>query len=70
MEGRSSAPCPPAWGTTVRIRMGDYLLASVIFGGVLFTIGQTVRFSFHPETAMLFSRKNGQLISLGTLQMG
>ncbi len=69
MEGEVFSAMPTGMETTVRIRMGDYLLTSVIFGGVLFTIGQTVRFSFHPETAMLFSRKNGQLISLGTLKM-
>ncbi len=67
MKGEVFSAMPTGMETTVRIRMGDYLLTSVIFGGVLFTLGQTVSFSFNPGTAMLFSKKNGQLITLGTL---
>ena len=37
---------PTGMETTVRIRIGDYLLTGVVFGGVLYRIGEKVRIDF------------------------
>lgn len=69
MEGEVFSAMPTGMETTVRIRMGEYLLTSVVFGGVLYKIGQKVRFSFAEDNMMLFSRKNGRLIARGSLKL-
>ena len=67
MEGEVFSAMPTGMETTVRIRIGDFLLTAVVFGGVLYKIGQKIRFDFAPDNMMLFSRRNGKLITRGTL---
>lgn len=69
LEGEVFSAMPTGMETTVRIRIGDFLLTAVVFGGVLYKIGQKVRFDFAPDNMMLFSRSNGRLITRGTLSM-
>ena len=60
---------PTGMETTVRIRVGNYLLTGVVFGGVLYKIGQKVRLAFAGDGTTLFSRVNGRLIACGTLKV-
>lgn len=69
MEGEVFSAMPTGMETTVRIKISDYLLTAVVFGGVLYKIGQKVRFDFAPDNMMLFSRRNGRLITWGTLRI-
>lgn len=69
LEGEVFSAMPTGMETTVRILMGEYLLTAVVFGGVLYKIGQKIRFSFADENVMLFSRKNGRLMSRGTVEL-
>lgn len=69
MEGEVFSAMPTGMETTVRIKISDYLLTAVVFGGVLYKIGQKVRFDFAPDNMMLFSRRNGRLITRGTLRI-
>lgn len=69
LEGEVFSAMPTGMETTVRIRLGRFLLTGVIFGGVLFTIGQKLRFRFQEGKVMLFGAKHGQQICLGTLKM-
>ena len=48
---------------------GDYLLTGVVFGGVLYRIGEKVRIDFDGSGVVLFSRRNGRLISLGSVEL-
>ena len=57
---------PTGMETTVRVRVGAYLLTAVVFGSELYTIGQTVWISFKVNSALLF--KSGALTGLGCLQ--
>ncbi|MBQ9252966.1 MAG: ABC transporter ATP-binding protein [Clostridia bacterium] len=67
IEGEIFSAMPTGMETTVRIRVGNYLLTGVVFGGVIYKIGQKVHLSFDGDGATLFSRENGRLIACGQL---
>ena len=60
---------PTGMETTLKIRVGNYLLTAVVFGGVVYKIGQQVRLKFSSDNVMLFSRQNGRRIVNGEMQM-
>ena len=67
LEGEIYSAMPTGMETTVKVRVGDFLLTGVVFGGVLYQIGQKVRLDFKGEDVVLFSRRNGRLITQGSL---
>ena len=69
LEGEIYSAMPTGMETTVKIKIGDFLLTGVVFGGVLYQIGQKVRLDFDGDAIVLFSRKNGKMITLGTLKI-
>ena len=52
-----------------KIRIGNFLFTGVVFGGVLYEIGQKVKLDFDGKGILLFSRKNGKIIAQGTLKI-
>ena len=69
LEGEIYSAMPTGMETTVKVRVGDFLLTGVVFGGVLYQIGQKVRLGFRGSDVVLFSRKNGRLIARGALSV-
>lgn len=69
LEGEIYSAMPTGMETTVKIKIDDFLLTGVVFGGVLYQIGQKVRLDFDGDAIVLFSRKNGKMITLGTLKI-
>ena len=69
IEGEIFSAMPTGMETTVRIRVGNYLLTGVIFGGITYKIGEKVRIRFGGEGTTLFSRVNGRLIATGKLEV-
>ncbi len=69
LEGEIYSAMPAGMETTVKVRVGDFLLTGVVFGGVLYKIGQKVRLDFGGENVILFSRKNGRIITQGSLKV-
>jgi len=69
LEGEIFSAMPTGMETTVKVRVGEYLLTGVVFGGVTYRIGQKVRLDFAGDGALLFSRENGKLIALGEMQV-
>ena len=67
LEGEIYSAMPTGMETTVKVRVGDYLLTGVVFGGVLYQLGQKVRLDFRGDDVVLFSRRNGRLITQGSL---
>ena len=67
LEGEVYSAMPTGMETTVRLRDGSFLLTGVVFGGVVYRIGQKIRFGFRGDGILLFSRRNGRLISRGSL---
>lgn len=69
IEGEVFSAMPTGMETTVRIKVGNYLLTGVIFGGITYRIGEKIHLRFSGEGATLFSRENGRLVASGKLQV-
>ena len=69
VEGEIFSAMPTGMETTVKIRVGNLLLTGVVFGGVLYRIGQKVRMNFVGDNMMIFSRKNGMRMAQGALKV-
>lgn len=65
VEGEIFSAMPTGMETTVKVRIGKLILTGVVFGGVLYKIGQQVRLDF--STALLFHRPTGRLVAQGKL---
>ena len=59
---------PTGMETTVRVAIGNYILTGVMFGGVVYSLGDKVKVGFKGQNAILFSRKSGKIIALGALK--
>ena len=68
VEGEIYGAMPTGMESTVKVRVGDFLLTGVVFGSTLFRIGEKVRFNIGGDKIMLFDRKGGRCIALGSLQ--
>jgi ABC-type sugar transport system ATPase subunit len=60
---------PTGMESTLKLRVGEYLLTSVIFGGVIYKIGQEEKISIKGDDILLFDRKSGKLICAGKLEI-
>ncbi len=60
---------PTGMESTLKLRIGEYLLTSVIFGGVVYQIGQQEKISISGKDILLFDRRSGRLICAGSLEM-
>ena len=69
IEGEIFSAMPTGMETTVRIKVLNYLLTGVVFGGVLYKIGQKIRLAFAGDGATLFSRVNGRLVACGKVDI-
>lgn len=69
LEGEIFSAMPTGMETTVKVRIGAYLLTGVVFGGVLFKLDQKVRVRFRGDDILLFNRKNGRLIASGSMEL-
>ncbi|MDD2647211.1 MAG: ATP-binding cassette domain-containing protein [Eubacteriales bacterium] len=69
LEAEVFSAMPTGMETTVKLRVDDFLLTGVVFGGILYKIGQKVRFSVRGDSLMLFSRKNGRMIAQGSIEI-
>ena len=67
IEGEIYSAMPTGMETTVKVQVGEFLLTGVVFGGVLYELGQKVRCDFRGDDIVLFSRKNGRFIAQGSL---
>lgn len=61
---------PTGMESTVKLRIGEYLLTGVIFGGVTFKIGGETGVDIEGNDILLFDRKSGKCISAGSLAIG
>ena len=60
---------PTGMETTVRVNVDSYLLTGVMFGGVVYRIGDKANVAFQGNNVILFSRKSGRYITLGHLDI-
>ena len=68
LDGEIYGAMPTGMESTIKIRVGDYLLTGVVFGSTLFRLGTKVRVKTGSENIMFFDRQSGECIALGALE--
>ena len=69
IEGEIFSAMPTGMETTVRIKVGNFLITGVVFGGVTYKLGEKIRMNLNGNGTSIYSRINGRLISIGTLKV-
>ena len=69
LDGEIYSSMPTGMETTLRVAVGNYLLTGVMFGGVVHKINEKVKVNFKGNNAILFDRKTGKMICLGSLKI-
>ena len=67
IKGEIYGAMPTGMESTVKIRVGEFLLTGVVFGNTLFQIGSFVNMDFISSDIILFHRKSGKIIGTGKL---
>ncbi len=68
LQGEIYGAMPTGMESTIKVRVGEFLLTGVIFGSSLFTIGSQVPLTVDGNQIMLFDRKSGKCIVSGSLE--
>ena len=69
IEGEIYGAMPTGMESTLKIRTGEFLLTSVVFGDTLYAIGSAAHISFVGNSIMLFDRKSGRYITSGSVEI-
>lgn len=69
IEGEIYGAMPTGMESTLKIRVGEFLLTGVVFGDTLYTIGSQSRIHFTGSSIMLFDRKSGRYITSGSIEI-
>ena len=67
LDGEIYGAMPTGMESTIKVRIDDFLLTGVVFGSTLFTIGSKIKVDISGDNVMLFDRRSGQCIALGSL---
>ncbi len=67
--GEVYSSMPTGMETTVRVNIDGYLLTGVMFGGVVYKIGDKANVDFKGNNIILFDRKSGKFVTLGSLKV-
>ena len=59
---------PTGMESTVKLRVGEYLLTGVVFGKTAYQIGEKTRIDVEGEDILLYDRRSGKLITAGALE--
>ncbi len=68
IDGEIYGVMPTGMETTLKIRVDNFLLTSVKFGGDVYSIGTSAALSFKGDGIMLFDRTSGKLVATGSLK--
>ena len=68
LEGEIYGAMPTGMESTIKVRVDDYLLTGVVFGSTVFKLGTKIRIVVKSGNIMLFDRKSGECIALGSLE--
>ena len=67
-EGTAYSTLPAGMETTVRIKIGEDILSSVIFGAIDYEADTTIRFSISGSDILLFDSDSGKMLCSGSLR--
>ncbi len=68
LKGEIYGAMPTGMESTIKIRVGEYLLTSVVFGKTLFKLGTNVAVDFGGNDLLLFDRKSGKCMAIGSMR--
>ncbi len=60
---------PTGMESTLKLRVGEFLLTGVVFGSALYSIGQKEKINIGGTDILLFDRLSGRLIAAGRLEI-
>ena len=60
---------PTGMESTVKLRVGEYLLTGVVFGGTTYSIGQKTNLLVQGTDILLYDRGSGKYIAAGSLEI-
>lgn len=69
LEAEVYGAMPTGMESTVKLRVGQYLLTSVVFGGVTYRIGEKTRIDVRGNDILLYDRKSGKFIGAGRVEI-
>lgn len=69
LESEIYSALPSGMETTVKLRVGKYILTGVVFGGVDYKFGAKAKLDFVGKEICLFDKKSQKLICSGTLTL-
>ena len=69
IDGEIYGAMPTGMESTLKIRTGEFLLTSVVFGDTLYTIGSATHIHFVGNSIMLFDRKSGRYVTSGSVEI-
>ncbi len=69
IEGLAYSTLPAGMETTVKIKLGDTILSSVVFGAIDYETDAKIRFSVAGSGILLFDRQSGKNIACGRLSV-
>ncbi|MCQ2742525.1 MAG: ABC transporter ATP-binding protein [Bacilli bacterium] len=69
IEAEVYSALPTGMETTVKIKIGDYILTSVVFGGVTYEIGDKIKLDIVSDGILLYDRKSGRHIATGSVKV-
>jgi len=69
IDGEIYGAMPTGMESTLKIRTGDFLLTSVVFGDAIYTIGSAAHIHFVGNSIMLFDRKSGRYVTSGSVEV-
>ena len=69
LEGEIYGAMPTGMESTIKIRVGGFLLTGVVFGSTLFRLGEKIRLTVTGSEIMLFDRSGGERIASGRLEL-
>lgn len=69
IEAEIYSSLPTGSETTVKLKINDYIITSVLYGDVTYTIGDKINIEFAGAGLLLFDRVSGKMISRGSLKI-
>ncbi len=60
---------PTGMESTLKLRLGDYLLTGVVFGNEMYKIGQQTKIGISGSDILLFDRISGKLVCAGSVEL-
>ena len=69
IEAEVYAAMPSGMETTVRLKIGKYILTSVVFSRIDYPVGSKVHLNIDTDNILLFDRIDGRLVANGSVEI-